>query len=238
MRDRGFDVMVDAARDVLRSLVTQSESAARAVPERWFQSRAPLLRRLAIHGVDIAPSLTADEKIQWVLEKDLLFDFSMKHEVFTLMKNALPSAGQVTKRSLLKRARKGVLARDEPRLSRETRAYEKYNLIVWLARVAPEDREFQRALSDEQGRHPEFAPREHPDADITEPEIVPVPPPSGESVDVFISKDVRDVAVVRSMLEEEGEDWPSDGRWRTSERVAAAVAKRSQLGTRLGEDSY
>jgi hypothetical protein len=55
-------------------------------------SPAPLVRRLAVQAYSGSEFASADEQLQWVLDSDLLYESSVKPEVFRLLQAAYPKA--------------------------------------------------------------------------------------------------------------------------------------------------
>jgi cell wall assembly regulator SMI1 len=53
-------------------LANEPEHAWRMI-ETWIAYQVPLLRRLSVHGVTESATLSADQKIEWVMQKDLLY---------------------------------------------------------------------------------------------------------------------------------------------------------------------
>lgn len=94
--DRGYrrwsDLLVDVARDSLSWAFDNDELAARHVVETWFRSDAPLLRRLAVHGLSRAGWLTADDKLHLVLGRGLFFERTIRPEIVGLIRD---NAGDV-----------------------------------------------------------------------------------------------------------------------------------------------
>ena len=80
------NVLIDAARDCLIYLAEQTPG--RAVP--WFdlfsRSKAPLLRRIAVHALAHRADLTADEKADWLLANIGLGALAERHEAMMTMK--------------------------------------------------------------------------------------------------------------------------------------------------------
>lgn len=163
-RDTGVDLLVDAARDTLEWMLEHRTENTRRTIEVWFAHDVPLLKRLAVHGVAESPALSADEKLEWVLQKELLYDFGLKHEVFRLLAGAYPAANESLQQHLLDRARLGPQGEDARGLEESTRQYEVYNLLVWLHRAAPDSHLTTERFEEMQLAHQgEFEPREHPD---------------------------------------------------------------------------
>jgi hypothetical protein len=74
--------------------------------------------------------LHPDEKLAWVLKKDLLYQSEMMHEVFKLLENAYPNASHIIRGRLLERVCQGPESEDTENLKERTRPYEIYNLLV------------------------------------------------------------------------------------------------------------
>ncbi len=105
---RTFDALLDAARDVLNCALTNDPSAGDCLIAAWFSSGVPFLKRIAINGVSTASHWTADEKINWLLEKDLIYHHPYKHEVFQVIAKAFKDASGDVQHRLVERAEKGA----------------------------------------------------------------------------------------------------------------------------------
>ena len=134
----GFDTLIDAARDVLEWMLVNAPQRGRAVIDAWGDSGVPLIERLATHGVAVNTHQNPDEKIAWLLQKDWLFRYGLKHEVFRLLALAYPGASEASRRSLLDRVACGSRRDVSDERDRDLQEYEKYNVLVWLNRVAPD----------------------------------------------------------------------------------------------------
>lgn len=160
----GADLLVDAARDVLEWRLEHGPENARRTVDVWFAYDVPLLKRLAVHGVAETSALSADEKIEWVLQKDLLYAYGLKHEVFRLLADAYPRVSEPSKLALLDRVRRGPQEEDTSGFDERIREYEVYNLLVWLHQAAPDSPLTTERFEEMQRAHQgKFEPREHPD---------------------------------------------------------------------------
>jgi Domain of unknown function (DUF4020) len=234
MSRNGITVVVDAARDVLSSLSAENEEAARATIERWFASPSPLLRRLAVNAISEAEWLNSDERIGWLLDHNLLYDVSVKAETFRILSDNYPRAGEEVRQQVLVRVKRGIRAQDNPRLEKETRDYERYNLLQWLARAAPDDETVNEALRLEQERHPDFAPRGDPDLEVGE--VRAVSAESSMTVERLLKMRVGDVRVASKLVDFRDEShWFDTRRFAFLEVVADATAAKPDWGLRLGK---
>ena len=161
----GFDFLVDAARDVIESILHTNPVIAYGVINAWAESNVPVLRRLALHGITESP-LSSDSKIVWILEKDWLYLLGTKHEVFRLLATAWPKANIEIKNTLLDAIDMGPHDEHANKLNQNTKDYELYNVYVWLDRTNPNDPLLTEKLRQIQETFPLFEPRAYPDLDF------------------------------------------------------------------------
>ena len=162
-----FDEPVDAVIDGLRAYGEKALLARHNLPERWWSLDRALFRRLALHLVALDVSRTPDEKIMWLLERNSLYEPDLKHEVYCVLSVSAAKASDEARDRLLAVAIAGPTlpkdtAADSPDHGRHIR-YATYNLLVWLAQIAPRWSEAAAALSTVQAENSDFAPRHHPD---------------------------------------------------------------------------
>lgn len=159
------DFLIDAARDVIESLLVTSRERASSILDNWARSDVPIFRRLAIHGMAKSNNVSPDAKISWLLEKGWLFSARLKHEVFQLLKAAYPSSNDATKRTLLAEVMANLAESGAEEDGARHADYQVYNLLVWLSQAAPDCTILLEQLMQVQSMHPEFGPQEHPDLD-------------------------------------------------------------------------
>jgi hypothetical protein len=160
-----FRESVDAIIDGLRAYGEKALPTRSELPERWWALDRALFRRLALHLLALDTSRTADEKIAWVLDRSMLYETDFKHEVYRVLAVVAGEASKEARDPLLAAAQAGPeFPEDIPERERHT-AYATYNLLIWLAQVAPEWSEAGAALAAAQAANPSFDPRQHPDLD-------------------------------------------------------------------------
>lgn len=154
-----FDVLIDAARDSIEAALSHDLSLAQGYLQVWASSPNAILRRLAVHGWRVRTDVGPDGKLTWLFEQNLLWDLALQHEVFQLIRDALPSASEDVARILVDAA----IAGPDGGASGEQSTYRVYNLLGWLAQSAPELQMAAKAFEEAQAAHPEYGRREHPD---------------------------------------------------------------------------
>lgn len=152
-----WDILVEAARDCLETLLRSADGLAYAYMQAWAASAVPLLRRLAVHGWVERSDVSATDKLVWLRERGWIFDHQLRHEVFRLIGTTLASADREVADALVATAAAG------PQDGGEYRDYEVFNLLIWMGQHAPELESARKALDQIQSEHPEFQRRTHPD---------------------------------------------------------------------------
>lgn len=204
---RPIDWGIDAARDSLGWQLQNNHRSAMARIRLWRSSRAPLLRRLAINGMANDPRCHPDQALQEIIDSGWLYASPLKHEVFGLLKTVFPRAGEEERREFIRGSMEATSLSDEGQdaAGRETNAYERYNLAVWLCQVAPQCEIAREHLDQVQEEHLEFGPRDHPDFGYWAGPVTTVVARSPKAVDELLDLSVADAL---ELLEEFDEvDW-------------------------------
>lgn len=181
-----IDVLVDAAREILRHLLQTKPQEATALITKWFESDVPLLRRLAVHGYAQRADVSPDEKLRWLLANHLVYHF--KTDVFWFLQRSFPLASEPARREFLASAMQGPVGGRFRQLEERTRAYAVFNLLVWLHRVAPECQHAHELLGRVKEQNPKFAPRECPELDSWSSGFKSIEPTEGFSFDRILTR--------------------------------------------------
>lgn len=151
------DVLIDAARDSIEALLDAGGGSALPYLERWASSELPILRLLALHGWVQRTDVDATTKLRWLIDRDWLFNVTLRHEVFRLIGAVLAEASRETADALVEAALVG------PPEFREHRDYEIFNILAWITQHAPGLPSAREAFHRLQEERPEYAVRDHPD---------------------------------------------------------------------------
>ena len=158
------DVLIDAARDCLEWLARNKPSEAAQWCDRLATASAPILRRLAIHGV-IARDLDPDKIIGWVLQHSSQYDEMARHERIRALKIAYPCAGEERRRAVIKDVLSYRWPRTHDEESEELTVRHQLSWLKWLSESCPDCRLLQEALDNLRQRYPGFLHRKFPDVD-------------------------------------------------------------------------
>lgn len=151
------DILIDAARDCIEVLLDAGSDVAPSYLNAWAATEVQLLRRLAVHGWAHRGDLDATAKVQWLLDKEWLFENQLRHEVFRLIETTLATAAPDVANALV------TIAIAGPANDGEFRDYEIYNVLSWIVRHAPHLKMAVDALEQARAHHPDFQERDHPD---------------------------------------------------------------------------
>ena len=164
-----WELLVDIARDCIEQTLARDAAAAITITNSWLESGVPLLRRLAVHATGRRDDLSGDELLALVIERGWLYEHSLKHELFMLLRRAFASATETQRQAFLEYSlAQSVLdvgAEPSPE-TLTTVAYERYNLACWLAEAAPASDVARNHRDVLQTQNPEFGPREHMDLNV------------------------------------------------------------------------
>lgn len=155
--------LIDTARMCLEWLAIHQAGVAKRWSESNMNSTNPLLRRLAIHTLSARTDLSADEKIDWILENRDIHAIATHHEIYRAVGFAYPLASSERRSDLIG----AVLAFRWPdETEPENDRYAAYHHLEWLHWLSAADSSCDlamQAIADIQVRYPEFRPSEHPD---------------------------------------------------------------------------
>lgn len=150
---------IHAIIDALRDYGTKSQADTDLADRWWYFDRA-LFRRLAIHLVTVS-DLSANEKIDWLIERTNLYEPNYHHEIYHLLKIAVEKASPAAKERLLEHVL--TTSSETDRDSDELKQRNIYDLLTWLTQCDTNWEQARIARDDLQAEHPSFAPRQHPD---------------------------------------------------------------------------
>lgn len=158
-----LDALVDLARNSLEWIVRNKAEQARRIIDSLICSEVPLLRRLAVHSVTESSFVTPDERIDWLLNNNLLYAFDEKHEVYRLLNVNYPLSSEHLRQRLLNIAAigPGYVEEDE----QGHRSYMIFNLLQWLHKATLDCQHTVKHLEQLQQDHPDFIARDYPDLD-------------------------------------------------------------------------
>jgi SIR2-like domain/Domain of unknown function (DUF4020) len=142
-RDDAEDVLIDCARDALAAAHEKMLPVAGLTRATWIDSRAPVLKRLALHDAAVDFTLPAVEQVALVVRDGALFDTYLHHEVYEVLAAAAPHLTDPNFDQLVATVSAGyaIAASGETaeRLADEERwrDHKVFNLLYWLLKHRP-----------------------------------------------------------------------------------------------------
>jgi hypothetical protein len=161
-----WGLVIDIARDVLDWAVAGDQVLAQTTISSWSAADPLVLKRLAIHGTSRRTDMSPSEKLDLIQQQQWLYATELKHETFELLRAVFSQANEDAQQRFIDYSMTADVLPPGRVLDaglKETVDYERYNVAVWLQRVAPNSSIAQRHVAELQNRHRNFGPREHPD---------------------------------------------------------------------------
>jgi hypothetical protein len=93
----GLGILVAVARDTLIWLVENDRACGVGLIALWWRGRSLVLRRLAVFGIARLPDWTAEQRLKWLLDRDLIHMQGFGDEVWSVLNNSFPDATTETK---------------------------------------------------------------------------------------------------------------------------------------------
>ena len=228
------DVLIDAARDSLEWFAKSKPSEAARWCDRLAAAQAPILRRLAIHGV-IACDLEPDEMIDWMLRHSSQYDHMARHERIRALKIAYPRAGEDRRRAVINDVLSYQWPRTQDKESEELTVSHHFSRLEWLSEACPDCSLLQEALDYLRQQYPGFLHREFPDADHRTwlDDAIPLFPWKPTELVACPAKDWTD-----DLLTYQPSDPIQPDRRRLLDSVTRASAANIDWGMALAEDLF
>lgn len=181
-----FREVIDLIIDGLRDGAAAAGSSDSGLVERWWNYKYTLFRRLALYVLSTTGG--PDARLDWLLDRGLLYDSPTKHEVYGLLASSIALASGRVRDRLLVATREGPPPSERAFLDEENLDYMRFNLLSWLVEKDPSWDGAQHALAEIQARRPHFEPREgHMDVNSwTESGVWVDEPP--ESLETFVAR--------------------------------------------------
>lgn len=236
-QNRGYeqsDILVDIARESLDWIIDNKPEIAKGFIELWASSRATLLNRLAIYGVNLHPGYDTDIKIDWILEKGWLYDFHCHHEVYHLLKSAFPSSSKESRKQLIFEIEKGRELPDNPdEDDKKNQINSIFRRLSWLGEWDPDDHVVSELIDQYKSEHP-FAKADSEHPDLTHwmgPTSYGYDSPL--NIEELLEKDTEDEDFLKMLLTHKGTDFREGGREGILRAVDFTIAQSFDWGWRL-----
>jgi hypothetical protein len=217
-----FDFLIDVAIAVIRSRIETSPADSVAYLNELFATEIRVLQRLAIAGMRMNPTFSADQKLRWLLSKRVLYALWCRAEVLKFLDSTIGSSSGTIKSETLKSVMSGPEPGQKKGLSEKQVDSLTYSLLRSLKRLDESWQELDSPLAELLKRYPDFEEEVAP----FEPPIVSPGAQWGTPTDEFNLDDVVDAAASKFLDQWLDEREDSIREWRYG-AVLPALAKRS-----------
>lgn len=218
------DTVIDVLRDCLDHYIVNAPNRAEGLIDSWLEDPLLIFQRLALYGITRAQR-PADESIDLLVDRDLLFRQGLRYEVFQLLRASAPNASRGSQDRLLTEIRTAEL---DPKHG----DYIRYNILVWLTDSNPDWSEAKDYLASLQGANPRFSPRPNPElvSSMSSGFRAYTPPLTDEDLTQKLSDDPAG-ALSALLTYDYGDSWTDGPRWEDAfEQVTRFVAASPARG--------
>jgi hypothetical protein len=157
------DALVDVMRDVIEWIAANSPQLLDTWIERLANSDAPLLRRLAIHAISMHPTLTAEDRLNWLLSRAELHGLAEHHEVHRAVAIGYAAAAEPARKMIVDAVLAHELPATDLSTAEERTARRHFDWLSWLLKARPDCALAAAALSPITAQYPNWQPTDHPD---------------------------------------------------------------------------
>jgi Domain of unknown function (DUF4020)/SIR2-like domain len=134
--DREIGVLVRVAMETMEWAAANDLSRTKQLITSWWNGDCLALKKLAVIGISKCKKWKSEERLRWVLQRDLIYFPGLEEEVRNAIKETYSQATSNTKKRLLHTILKGPKTGENDRV--EYRAGRIYNRLQVLAGISPE----------------------------------------------------------------------------------------------------
>ena len=232
---KNIDVVIDVVRDYLEMTCSKSGGAEIWIG-RLVQSKAPILRRLAIHGMSIRTDCSPDDILGWVLANIGLEAEAERHELYKLVAKAYPSASKEARSTLIGSLPRIEFSSTDDRSAEDWALRFQFDWLSWLLLAMPNCKLAKAALKPIIAVHPGWKLSEYPDLRSWSSTYDWVGPNSPWTVSQLLSKSIDEQ--ISDLLKFEGSEFQGPNRAGLTSAVYESCVQNNQWAFSLGEHLY
>ncbi|MGN8081555.1 DUF4020 domain-containing protein [Variovorax sp. 22077] len=225
------DVLIDAARDAIEFLATDDPDAASNWIETFLMYDVPVLRRLAIHAISIHPGMSAEMRLEWLVDRIGLYGLNEHHEVYQLVGKNYALAVDATRKKVVD----AVMSHQSSALGEQSSAIRTerahFDWLSWLSRAKADCSLARIELDKIRAVHVEWRASDHPDLTHWSGPAGWVGPQSPWSIDELLASPAADQ--LDALLTFEGETFLGPDRPGLIEAVREATKTNGAWGLAL-----
>ena len=159
LQNSGVGVLIDVALRTLAFFLENSPERANALIETWASANSIALRRFAAFGVAKSESWTPDEKLRWLLGRELVYRPGFRQEVLMVLRAAFREASEAMKSAVVDR----VIEGPDPDAKQEYRDIAINQFLLTLSEVDPEYSLAAKELESLRLRRPSLSSQREPE---------------------------------------------------------------------------
>ncbi len=145
--------LVDALREILIQKSKNPNDELQFYIDEWSASDVPLLIRFSIYAFGLSKSVSDDQKIEWLVERQFLHELEYREEVFFVLKRTYPNVKKDVRIAFIDAIKK---SRQNNDLDHRTQANIEFKILTRLGQLDENCEIIKTAIEEIKEDHPEF----------------------------------------------------------------------------------
>ncbi|EDQ1112868.1 hypothetical protein CSO98_004820, partial [Salmonella enterica subsp. diarizonae] len=158
-----IDALIDITRDILRWLIVNNPTEGELWIAKLSLSEVAVLRRIAIHTISERQDLTAEKRLEWLLDHFDLYSLAEKHEIYHLAFKNYPHVNSDTRQRIIDNILTHQSSAHSNWTEEQSTNRDHFNWLSWLEKCKPDCSYIQSKLSPIKTQYPEWQLDKYPD---------------------------------------------------------------------------
>lgn len=229
-----FPNLLDCFSDILEWVASKNKDLVQ-ICLSWIKSPKNLFRRFAIFILHKSKFHSSDEKLIWLIEQNLIFDYHTHHEVFGLLEHAYPSSDPQNREPLIAQIVKGPQKEEDREDRKEWERYPSFRILSWLQAADPNCDLVKLEIDKIKAIHPNYQQREHADLHGYVSDVTWVGSESPHTPEDLLKMDIQSNLKTLLTWTSEAKFGIRGGRSGLIDTIEKAIGMNSTFGFKLSE---
>ncbi len=161
-----IDALIDITRDILHWLIVNNPTEGELWIAKLSLSDVAVLRRIAIYTISERQDLTAEKRLEWLLEHFDLYSLAEKHEIYYLAFKNYPLVNSDTRQRIIDKILTHQSSTRSNWTEEQSTNRDHFDWLAWLEKCKPDCPYIQSKLSPIKIQYPEWQLDKYPDLNL------------------------------------------------------------------------
>lgn len=158
-----IDSLIDITRDILHWLIVNNPTEGELWVAKLSLSEVAVLRRIAIHTISEHQDLTAEKRLEWLLDHFDLYSLAEKHEIYHLAFKNYPLVNSDTRQRIIDKILTHQSSARSNWTEEQSTNRDHFDWLAWLEKCKPDCSYIQSKISPIKTQYPEWQLDKYPD---------------------------------------------------------------------------